>query len=75
MNPAPLGKVLIITGAGVLILGIALPYLDKIPLLGKLPGDFMFRKKNFSFYFLLGTMILLSVSLSLIFCIISYLKK
>lgn len=75
MNPGPLGKVLIITGAGILILGIALLYLDKIPLLGKLPGDFIFRKKNFSLYFPLGTMVLLSVSMSLIYYIISYLKK
>ena len=75
MNQGPLGKVLIITGAGILILGITLLFIDRIPLLGKLPGDFIFRKKNFTLYFPLGTMVLLSVSLSLIFYIISYLKK
>ena len=75
MNPGPLGKILIITGASILILGIVLIFIDKIPFLGKLPGDFIFRKRNFTLYFPLGTMVLLSVSMSLIFYIISYLKK
>ena len=75
MNTAPLAKILILTGAAIIIMGIALLFMDKIPLLGKLPGDIFIRRKNFSLYFPLGTMILLSVGLSLIFYIISYFKK
>lgn len=75
MNSGPLGKILILTGAAIIILGVALLFVDKIPLLGKLPGDFVMRKKNFTLYFPLGTMILLSAGLSLIFYIISYFKK
>jgi hypothetical protein len=75
MNTGPLGKILILTGAAVIILGVVLLFIDKVPLLGKLPGDMIVRKKNFTLYFPLGTMILLSLGLSLIFYIISYFKK
>jgi len=75
MNAGPLAKILILTGAAIIILGVVLLFIDKIPLLGKLPGDIVVRKKNFTLYFPLGTMILLSVGLSLIFYIISYFKK
>ncbi len=75
MNTGPLAKVLILTGAAIIILGVLLLFIDKIPVLGKLPGDIMIRKKNFALYIPLGTMILLSVGLSLILYIISYFKK
>jgi len=75
MNSGPLAKILILTGAAIIILGVILLFIDKIPLLGKLPGDLVVRKRNFTLYFPLGTMILLSVGLSLIFYIVSYLKK
>jgi len=75
VNTGPLAKILILTGAAIVILGVVLLFIDKIPILGKLPGDIVVRKKNFTLYFPLGTMILLSVGLSLIFYIISYFKK
>ncbi len=75
MNTGPLAKVLILTGAAIIVLGVLMLFIDKIPVLGKLPGDIMIRKKNFALYIPLGTMILLSVGLSLILYIISYFKK
>ena len=75
MNTGPLAKILILTGAAIIILGVILLFIDKIPLLGKLPGDIVIRKKSFTMYFPLGTMILISVGLSLILYIISYFKK
>lgn len=60
------GKVLIIIGSLVLLAGLALYFFDKIPFFGKLPGDIVVKKKNFSFYFPLGTSILISVLLSLL---------
>lgn len=75
MNTGPLAKVLILTGAAIILLGVILLFIDKVPLLGKLPGDIVVRKKGFTLYFPLGTMILLSVGLSLILYIISHFKK
>ena len=49
------------------IIGLVLLLADKFPGLYKNPLDFSFKKGNFSFYFPLGTSILLSVILTLFF--------
>jgi formate hydrogenlyase subunit 3/multisubunit Na+/H+ antiporter MnhD subunit len=61
------GKVLIIFGGTLLILGVLLTLSGKIPWLGRLPGDIVIQRDNFSFYFPLTTSILLSIVLSIIF--------
>lgn len=62
-----LGKVLLIIG--LLLAGVGLLFVvgGKIPWIGRLPGDFCFKGKNFTFYFPLTTSILISVILSIIF--------
>ena len=62
-----IGKALILCGIILLGLGALLTLANKIPFVGRLPGDIIIEKKNFSFYFPLATSILLSVILSLIF--------
>lgn len=61
-----LGKVLIVGGALLLVIGIVLTFWDKIPLLGKLPGDIIIKGEKFTFYFPIVTSIILSLILSLI---------
>ena len=61
------GKILIIFGGTLLILGALLTLGGKIPWLGRLPGDIVIQRDNFSFYFPLTTCILLSIVLSMIF--------
>ena len=63
----PLGKMLILLGVFIILIGIFLLIGDRIPWLGKLPGDFVIRKKNFTFYFPLATSILISIILTLLF--------
>ena len=72
---APLGKVLVVFGSVIVGVGLLLMLYDKIPFLGKLPGDISIRKENFQFYFPLTTSIVLSVVLSLIMWLISLLYK
>jgi DUF2905 family protein len=43
--------------------------------LGRLPGDFSYKGKNVSFYFPLGTSILISVALSVILYFISRMRR
>jgi hypothetical protein len=61
-----LGRVLIIIGAILVLAGLVLWLSPKIPWLGKLPGDITYKGEKFTFYFPLGTCILLSIILSLI---------
>lgn len=63
------GKTLVISGVILIIAGLALTYGPKLPFLGKIPGDIRIVKDNFTFYFPLGTCILISIVLSLIFWI------
>jgi len=63
------GKILIGFGLILIIMGLALTYLPqitKIPF-GRLPGDIVIRKDNFTFYFPLATSIILSIILTVIF--------
>jgi len=62
-----IGKTLIIFGLILIGVGVLLTFFNKIPLLGKLPGDILIQKKNFTFYFPFMTSILISVVLSLLF--------
>lgn len=62
-----MGLYLIIAGIALLVLGLIIYFFDQIPFLGRLPGDFIIKKENFTFYFPLASSILLSIILSLIF--------
>ena len=61
-----LGRILLFLGLGVAALGVVLMLGAKIPWIGRLPGDIVYRKGNFTFYFPLVTSILLSVILTLV---------
>lgn len=70
-----IGKVLIVFGIILVILGVVLLFLNRIPFIGKLPGDIFIRKGNFTFYFPIVTSIVASIVLTLIFFLISRLKR
>jgi Protein of unknown function (DUF2905) len=64
-----LGLVLLIAGALILLLGrTGMP-------IGRLPGDISYRGKNLNVYFPLGTSILVSVLLSLVFYLLSRFRR
>jgi hypothetical protein len=65
-----IGKMLIIFGVAAIVIGGILMLSGKVPWLGRLPGDILVQKKNFTFYFPLATSILLSILLTLIFWLI-----
>lgn len=62
-----IGKFLIILGIIIVAVGGVLLFSGKIPWLGRLPGDIIIQKRNFTFYFPLATSILLSLILTLFF--------
>ncbi len=62
-----IGKMLILFGGIIVLVGIILLSFGKIPFLGKLPGDIIIQKKNFTFYFPIATSLILSLLLSLLF--------
>ncbi len=69
-----IGKFLVITGIIIIVLGIVLMLAGKVPFIGRLPGDIVIERKNFTFYFPLATSILLSVILTLLLWIIGRMR-
>jgi hypothetical protein len=61
-----LGRLLMLTGVVLFVIGAALTFLGRTSL-GRLPGDIVVERSNFTFYFPIVTSILLSLILSGIF--------
>ena len=76
------GKLFIGIGSIIAVLGVLLLMADRMPGIssvlgwfGKLPGDISIKRDNFSLYFPLGTSILLSVILSLVFYLLAWIFR
>ena len=70
------GKLLLILGAALLVAGGLLVLGGELPFrLGRLPGDIVYRGDRTTFYFPIVTSLLLSVVLTLVFWLISYLRR
>lgn len=61
-----IGKMVMLFGAILLIVGAILHFGGKFISLGRLPGDIHFEKGNFSFYFPIATSILLSIIITIV---------
>ncbi len=62
-----LARMLIFFGILLIVIGGVILLANKIPGVGRLPGDIYIQKKNFSFYFPITTCIIISIILSIIF--------
>lgn len=69
------GKILILFGVFSIIIGVLLLFSDKLPYIGRLPGDIRIEKENFKFYFPITTSILLSILISLVLLVFSFFSK
>ncbi len=61
-----LGKLLILFGVLLAVVGILLMFADRIPFLGKLPGDIVYKKGKFTLYVPIVTMLVVSILLTVI---------
>ena len=66
-----IGRTLIIIGIIFIILGLILNYSHRFPDIGRLPGDIVIKRENFTFYFPITTGIALSLLISLILYLIN----
>ncbi len=65
-----IGKILVLFGVLLAITGGALVLFGKVPGLGRLPGDIVIQRDNFTCFFPLATSILLSIVLTILLNII-----
>jgi hypothetical protein len=61
-----IGKILLIVGGSIVLLGLILVFSQHIPFLGKLPGDIFIKRDGFSFYFPIVTFLIVSVLITII---------
>jgi hypothetical protein len=64
-----LGKILILMGLILVVAGLMVLLLPKIPWIGKLPGDLFFKGEKVSIYFPITTCVIISILLTLLFSI------
>ena len=69
---AGIGKILLVAGGVIVILGLILIFSEHIPFLGKLPGDVFIKKDGFSLYFPIITFIIISILLTIIINVILF---
>jgi hypothetical protein len=66
-----LGRLLMMAGVGLFVLGLVLYFAGRLPGLGNLPGDITIQRDNFTLYAPIGTMIVVSVVLTLLLNLIA----
>jgi hypothetical protein len=70
-----IGRWLMWLGGGLFLMGLLIYLLGKLPWAGRLPGDIVVRRENLTIYAPLGTMIFVSVVLTLILNLIIRLRR
>lgn len=65
-----IAKVLIVIGTIIFTLGAILFLFDKVPFIGKLPGDLIIKTKSLKIYIPLTTTLIISILVSLIINIV-----
>ncbi|MHB8086353.1 MAG: DUF2905 domain-containing protein [Dehalococcoidia bacterium] len=70
MDLTSLGKILLIFGGVIIVVGLLFIFAQHIPFFGKLPGDIFIKKDNFSFYFPVVTFIIISIVLTIVINVI-----
>ena len=73
---AEMGRILVALGVALVLIGGIVMLLGRtgVPL-GRLPGDFLYRGKNTTFYFPLASSIVISIVLSVVLFLIGRLKR
>jgi hypothetical protein len=60
------GKILLLVGVFLLVLGLLFIFWQRIPLLGRLPGDIFLQKGNLRLFFPIATCVVISIALTVI---------
>jgi hypothetical protein len=66
-----IGRIILIAGLILVILGLAVMFFGRIPLVGRLPGDIHIRRGNLDLYIPIATSLALSILVTLILWAVS----
>ena len=75
MELAQFGRVLVLIGAVILGFGVLLVLADRVPFIGRLPGDITVRGDGWTLYAPLATSIVLSVLLTVVLSLVAWVRR
>jgi len=75
MELAQFGRVLVLVGAVILVFGVLLVMADRVPFIGRLPGDIRVSGDGWTIYAPLATSIVLSVLLTLALGVVAWVRR
>lgn len=70
-----IGRMLMIAGAGLFLVGLLFVVGGRFAWFGNLPGDIMIKREHFTIYAPIGTMILLSILLTILLNVVGRLFR
>ena len=75
MDIAQFGRVLVLVGVVILALGVVFVFADRVPFIGRLPGDIRIGGDGWTIYAPLATSIVLSVLLTVILSLVAWVRR
>ena len=66
MEIQSLGKLILVMGIFLVVFGSLILLSPKIPFIGRLPGDILIKRDNFTFFFPLASSIIISLIITII---------
>lgn len=70
-----IGRLLMIAGAGIFLVGLVIVLGGRLAWIGNLPGDIVIKRDNFTLFAPIGSMILLSVLLTIVLNVVGRLFR
>jgi len=70
-----IGRALVIAGVVILVIGLALMFADRVPFVGRLPGDFRFGADGWTVYAPIATSIVVSLVLTAALSLFAWLAR
>ena len=70
-----IGRALVIAGVVIVVIGVALMLADRVPLVGRLPGDFTLRGDGWTVYAPIATSIVVSLVLTAALSLFAWLAR
>lgn len=75
MELAQFGRVLVLIGAVILAFGVLLVLADRVPFIGRLPGDIRASGDGWTLYAPIATSIVLSVLLTVVLGLVAWVRR
>ncbi len=61
-----MGRIMMLIGAGIFVIGALMTFAGRLPWFGQLPGDIVMNRGNVTFFMPIGSMIVISLLLTVV---------